>query len=117
MYIYHFCFAATVTEFIDQFYDYLSVNMNGDLVLKMMVSQQQIAWKDDVMTAAQSCYHKNCLILEKARVMDIQALLSFCKMLQENESQNSIGNLLTKGLLNNSGIKVHRLKKEDRLCD
>jgi len=105
-------FAVTVKYFIDQFYEYLSVNMDGDLVLQMMVSQQQIPIEDAVMTVAQSCYQKTCLILERARVMDLQALIAFCKMLQRIESQRSIGNLLTKGLIYNSSMKVHSTKKD-----
>jgi len=88
---------TTVKDFIDHYYDYLSVNMDAEEVMQLMISQQLLS--EDVVMAAQSSYQKACLILEQLRLMDVQALISFSKLLQENLSQRNIGNLLLNGLL------------------
>jgi len=86
---------ATVKDFIDHYYDYLSVNMDAEEVMQLMISQQLLS--EHVVMAAQSSYQKACLILEQLRLIDVQALISFSKLLQENLSQRNI--LLLNGLL------------------
>ena len=48
---------------------------------------------------AASSYHKNCLLLEKIRLMDMQKLESFCKLLQSLDSHKHIGDVLVDGKL------------------
>ena len=90
-----FCHIATVKDFIDHYYDYLSVNMDAEVVTQLMVSQQLLS--EDVVMAASSDYLKNCLILQQVRLMNVQSLLSFTEMLQANDSQEYIGAILMEG--------------------
>ena len=84
-----FCHIATVKDFIDHYYDYLSVNMDAEVVTRLMVSQQLLS--EETITAASSDYLKNTLIIERVRLMSIQSLMSFVEMLQSIDSQKHIG--------------------------
>ena len=63
-----------------------------------MLSQQLLNDQElhTIMSAA-SVYQKNCLVVEKIRLMDIQHLLSFCEILQMFDCQNHIYSLLING--------------------
>ena len=63
--------------------------------MQLMISQQLLS--EDVVMAAQSSYHKSCLILQQVRLMDGKTLVSFCELLMENESQTRIGETLVNG--------------------
>ena len=91
-----FCHIATVKDFIDHYYDYLSVNMDAEVVTQLMVSQQLLI--EDVVTAASSDYLKNRLILQQVRLMNVQSLLSLGKLLKANDSQEYIGTILMQGI-------------------
>jgi len=71
--------------------------MDAEVVAQLMISQQLLNAKN-IMTA-QSVYNKNCLILEKVQLMDVQTLAVFCGWLKANESQTKIGETLFNGLL------------------
>ena len=90
-----FCHIATMKDFINHYYDYLSVNMNPEVVTQLMVSQQLLS--EDIVMAASSDYHKNCLILEKVTQLNIQSLVSLTEFLLTNDSQSHIGKILTDG--------------------
>ena len=90
-----FCYIATVKDFIDHYYDYLSVNMDAEVVTQLMVSQQLLS--EDVVMAASSDYLKNCLILQQVRLMNVQSLLSFSELLQANDSHKHIGTMVVDG--------------------
>ena len=90
-----FCHIATMKDFIDHYYDYLSVNMEAEVVTQLMVSQQLLS--EDVVMAASSDYLKNCLILQQVRLMNVQSLLSFSKLLLTNDSQKHIGTMFADG--------------------
>ena len=90
-----FCHIATVKDFISHYYDYLSVNMDAEVVTQLMVSQQLLS-EDNIM-AASSDYQKNCLILEQVILMNVDSLVSFAKLLMTNDSQSHIGKMLTDG--------------------
>ena len=90
-----FCHIATVKDFIDHYYDYLSVNMDAEVVTQLMVSQQLLS--EDVVMAASSDYLRNCLILQQVRLMNVQSLLSFSDLLQANDSHKHIGTMLVDG--------------------
>ena len=91
-------YTATVKDFIDHYYDYLSVKMDADLVAKLMISQQLLS--EDIVMMAQSSYHRNFLILQQIRLMDVETLTIFFGLLQGNFSQQHIGNTLANGMLN-----------------
>ena len=86
---------ATVKDFIDYYCDYLSVNMDAEVVMQLMISQQLLS--EDVVVAAQSSYHKSCLILQQVRLMDSKGLVSFCELLKANTSLRNIGEMLHNG--------------------
>ena len=90
-----FCHIATVKDFIDHYYDYLSVNMDAEVVTKLMVSQQLLS--EDIVVAASSDYLKNTLVLGRVRLMCVQSLMSFGQLLQSIDSQKHIGAILIKG--------------------
>ena len=69
--------------------------MDAEVVMQLMMSQQLLS--EDVVMAAQSSYHKSCLILQQVRLMDPKTLLSFCELLKTSQSQSNIGEMLTNG--------------------
>jgi len=71
--------------------------MDAEAVMQLMISQQLL--NEDVVMAAQSSYHKTCLILEQLRLMDAKALISFSELLQENSSLRNVMILFLNGLL------------------
>ena len=72
--------------------------MDSGLIVQHMVSQKLLIDQEvhTVMSAA-SDYQKNCLIVEKIRLMDTQSLVSFCEILQVFDCQYHISNLLING--------------------
>jgi len=70
-------------QFIDHYYQYLSVNMDTEVALQMMISQQLIADPFDV--ASSSNYQTNCTILEMLRRMSLQQLKVFFEFLQDGK--------------------------------
>ena len=90
-----FCHIATVKDFINHYYDYLSVNMDAKVVTQLMVSQQLLS--EDIVMAASSDYQKICLILQQVRQMNVQSLVSFSESLLINDIQKHIGTMLIDG--------------------
>ena len=84
-----------VEQLIDLHYNYLSVNMDPEVVVQLMISQQLLS--EDVVLTAQSCYHKNCLILEKVGLMDTKKFVLFCELLKQDDSGRKIGEMLLTG--------------------
>ena len=91
-----FCHIATVKDFINHYYDYLSVNMDAEVVTQLMVSQQLLS--EDIVMAASSDYQTTCLILEQLTLMNVQSLVCFAELLLMNDSQTHIGKMLTDGM-------------------
>ena len=90
-----FCSIATVNDFIDYYYDYLLVNMDGHMVTKLMISQQLL--NEAMVINASNDYQKSCLILQQMRIMDMQTLQSFGEFLLTDNSQRHIGKMLIDG--------------------
>ena len=90
-----FCHLATVKDFINHYYNYLSVNMDAEVITQLMVSQQLLS--EDIVMAASSDYQKNRLILEQLTLMNVQSLVSFTELLLTNDSHYHIGKMLTDG--------------------
>ena len=91
-----FCHIATVKDFINHYYDYLSVNMDAEVVTQLMVSKQLLS--ENIVMAASSNYQKNCLILEQVTLIDVQSLVSFAELLLMSDSQKHIGEHLIQGI-------------------
>ena len=98
-YLHVYCYSvinvATTEDFINHYYDYLSVNMDAEVVAQLMVSQQLLS--ENIFMTASSDYQKNCLILQQIGVMDVEKILSFSNLLLTNDSQKHIGQMLIKG--------------------
>ena len=90
-----FCHIATVKDFISHYYDYLSVNMDAEVVTQLMVSQQLLS--EDIALAASSDYQKNCIILQQMTMMNVQSLVSIGELLLMIDSQKHIGTMLSDG--------------------
>ena len=69
--------------------------MDAEVVMELMISQQLLS--EDAVMAAQSSYHKNCLILQQVRLMDTKTLILFCELLKGNERQKRLGEMLVNG--------------------
>ena len=69
--------------------------MDARVVTQLMVSQQLLS--EDIVMAALSDYHKNCLILQQLRLMNVESLVSFSELLLTNDCQKHIGTMLTDG--------------------
>ena len=89
------CHIATVTDFINHYYDYLSVNMDAEVATQLMVSQQLLS--ENIVVAASSDYQKNCLILQQLSIMNMELLMSFSELLQSIDCQKHIGTTLISG--------------------
>ena len=72
--------------------------MDANLVVQEMLPQKLLNDEEveNLMNAA-SNYQKNYLLLEKLRLMDMQALELFCKVLQSSDSQKHIADVLING--------------------
>ena len=68
--------------------------MDADLIVQPMLTEQLL---NQNLMNANSRYQKNCLLLEKIRLLDIQALELFCKLLQSFDSQKHIADVLVNG--------------------
>ena len=90
-----FCHIATIKDFIDYYYDYLSINMDGHVVSQLMVSKQLL--NKCVVVNASHNYHKSCLILQQMRLMDMQTLETFAELLVVDSNQKHIGKMLIEG--------------------
>ena len=91
-------FTDTSKNVIDHFNHYMTTEMDSDLIVEDMLSQQLLN-DQEVYTimSATSSFQKNCLILEKIRPMNIKSLLCFCKILQKFDSQKHIADALLNG--------------------
>ena len=69
--------------------------MNGHIVTQLMVSQQLL--NERTIMNASNDYHKNCLILQQLRLMDLQTLESFGELLQTSNNQKHVGKMLIDG--------------------
>ena len=72
--------------------------MDANIVAQQMLTQQLLNDEkvENLMNAA-SNYQKNSLLFEKIRLMDMQALELFCKVLQSSDSQKHIVDVLING--------------------
>ena len=71
--------------------------MDSDLIVEHMLSQQLLS--DYTIMSAASSFQKNCLIMEKVRLMDTKSLVSFCEILQMFDCQKHIASVLLNGKL------------------
>lgn len=82
-------------EFIDLIYNYLVVNMDTEVVLHLMLSNELIS--DSTTLAASSDYQLNVQLLEKIQQMSNWQFESFCELLINSVSQRDFGQFLLQG--------------------
>ena len=76
----------------------MTTEMDSDLIVEHMLSQQLLNDQEvHTIRSAASSFQKNCLILEKIRLMNIKSLTSFCEILQKFDSQKHIADALLNG--------------------
>ena len=72
--------------------------MDRDLIVKQMLSQQMLNDPEfHIIISGMSEHQRNCLLLEKIRLMKTDSLVSFCKILQMFDCQKHIANVLLNG--------------------
>ena len=72
--------------------------MDGDLIVQHMLTRQLLKENEaQNLLNTTSRYQKNCLLLERIRLMDMQRLESFCELLGSIESQKHIADVLVNG--------------------
>ena len=65
------------------------------MLTKKLLNEEEI----QNLANAASSYQKNCLLLEKIRLMDMERLELFCKLLKSIDSQKHIADVLVNGKL------------------
>ena len=65
------------------------------MLTKKLLNEEEI---QNLVNAASS-YQKNCLLLEKIRLMDMERLELFCRLLKSTDGQKHIADVLVNGKL------------------
>ena len=93
-----FPLTETSKDIIDHFYHYLSCEMDSDAIVQEM-STQQLFSDNDLLTISTAInkYHKNCLVLDRVRLMNVTTLMTFCNLVQRIDHQKHIGIALLNG--------------------
>jgi len=94
-------YLSTFTEtkqIVDHFYHKLSCEMDADVIVQEM-STKQLLSDDDMYTIsiAMNKYQKNCLVLDRVRLMNMTSLMSFCFVMQGIDHLRHIGTTLLNG--------------------
>ena len=92
--------SETPMDVIDHYYHYLSQEMDGDLTIEQIISLPSTMLNQDEITflmTAINQYQKNCLMLEKVRLMDIGSLATFCMVLKSIDHKAHLGSVLLNG--------------------
>ena len=72
--------------------------MDCDLIVQHMLTRQLLKESEVLnLPNATSRYQKNCLLLERIRLMDMLRLESFCELVGSFESQKHIADVLVNG--------------------
>ena len=72
--------------------------MDSGLIVKHMLSQQMLNDHEfHIIMSGMGDYQRNCLLLEKIRLMNTDSLVSFCKILHMFDCQKHIANVLLNG--------------------
>ena len=86
---------GTVKEFFDYYHEYLSINMDTEVVVELMLSQQLV--NKSTLTASSSDYQTNCFLLERMRQLTTQKFMLLCNAFTVTGSQTKLGKVLEKG--------------------
>ena len=79
---------ATATLLVGYHYDVLLRDINADMLTDKMRSAGLLTDNEKtVISTGHSVHHRNWLLLEHVRHMDMQALVTFCELLQKTWPQ------------------------------
>lgn len=79
---------ANTSLLIGYYYDVLLRDINADLITDKMCSAGLLTdCEQPIISSGHSVHHRNWLLLEYVRHMDMQALVTFCELLQETWPQ------------------------------
>lgn len=82
--IYLVAMDASTTLLLGYYYDLLLRDINADLLTDKMCSARLLTdCEQAVISSGHSVHHRNLLLLEHVRYMDLPTLMTFCKLLQE----------------------------------
>lgn len=100
----HYCFYCVITatskDVIDYFNHFLTTEMDCDSILQHSLTKQLLNDQEvRTIMGAVSDHQKNCLVVEKVRLMETNSLESFCELLQKFDCQKHIANVLLNGKL------------------
>ena len=88
---------TTATLLVGYYHGLLLKSINADMLTDAMCSAELLtAHEQIVVSSGHSGHHRNLLLLEYVRHMDIQALETFCELVQEMWPQ--IGSQLVTGV-------------------
>ena len=75
---------STATLLIGYYHDLLLRDINADLLTDKMNSAGLLTDTEvSIISSGHSIHHKNWLLLEHVRHMDVEALVTFCELLQK----------------------------------
>ena len=75
---------ATSALLIGYYHGLLLSSIDADLLVDKMCSVGLLsAHEQTIITSGHSVYHRNWLLLEHVRHMDVQAAVTFCELVQE----------------------------------
>ena len=99
----HLCYllvgaVSNSTLLIGYFHGLLLRDVDADQLIDKMCSTGLLTdYEQNVISSGHTVHHRNWLLLEYVRCMDLQLLLKFCKLLQEEWPE--IGSQLIMGML------------------
>ena len=87
---------STPTLLIGYYYGLLIKSIDADLLTDTMCSVGLLTASEVVViSSGHSPHHRNCLLLEHVRHMDVQDVVTFCELVEETWPQ--VGSQLTTG--------------------
>ena len=100
---------STPTLLIAYYHGLLLRDIDADQLTDKMCSTGLLTYQQIVISSGHTVHHRNWLLLEYVRQLDLESLLKFCKLLQEECPE--IGTQLIMGKLchNSTYVTVIRL--------
>ena len=94
---------SSSTLLIGYYHILLKRDINADLLMDKMSSDGLLGPHDkELILTGQSLHHRNCLLLEHVRHMEMQALMTFCEFVQGISPQ--VGLQLIEGMCINKKL-------------
>ena len=88
---------ATPAEVIVHYYSFLSDNLDGNAVCKIMGDSNLLTDRDLVHANMHSDYKQNKFLLDQLLIAGKANIVGFCHMLKDVKSQQELGHMLVNG--------------------